>query len=163
MSTPWDEVNSIFYDKIEKDRDFFDYFGLGKEEAINLARIRADSCLKEAAVHLALACTADVNFVDYDISLRQFNFDASPVEKELMASLQYEAYMERDIAKLKVMNLNFTPTELQVFSPSNDRKTFMQMFEAIKQENAWKIDAYNSRNRLDNTRLAIDYTAFDES
>ena len=163
MSTPWSDINEMFFDKVEEDSGFFNYFELSEDEAVELATERANSCLKEAAARFELECgMSDVNFLDYDSENEQFNFDLTPTERYIMCSLQYEAYIARDIAKIKVFELNFVPSDLTVFDPSNARRSFMQMYESVKDENRALLDNYKSKDRLTNQKRAINYTEYDE-
>ena len=83
-------------------------------------------------------------------------------EIDMLASLMFEMYLEKDIAKLRVLDVNYTPNDLQVFSPSQSRKTFMEMYENVRAENRRLLDGYKSRDRLTGELLTIDYAAFAE-
>ena len=69
--------------------------------------------------------------------------------------------MERDIATLKTLNVNFTGTELRVFDPSNARKTFLAMYEDVKARNAYLLDVYKNTDRLTGFYTSIDFTSLD--
>ena len=58
MATSFDSVNTVFYNFIEEDDSFFDYYGLSRLDSIALAQQRADVCLVEAAVKLSLEIQA---------------------------------------------------------------------------------------------------------
>jgi hypothetical protein len=163
MPTPFDTINDIFFSKIEEDSNFFDYYNLTAEQSEQLASDRADMYLKEAAARLVLETNGDINFCDYDTTMRTFNFDASNTEKELLASLQFEAYLERSYSKLNALDRSYAPSDLQVFSPANDRRTFINMYNDVKEENIAKIDKYNAKDRKDNSEKLIDYTSYDDS
>ena len=91
----------------------------------------------------------EVRYVDdvQGIDEMVIDLDLSIVELDIIAALMREIHYERDVAKLKAMVLKFTPKDLNVFSPANERKSFMDMFEYIQKENRKLIDVYNSRNR----------------
>lgn len=162
MSTPWSKINAIFFDKIEEDGDFFDYYNMTAEESMALAEKRAESCLKEAAARLLLECDVDPSLFAYNEEEKIFLEDLTDIEINLLASLQYEAYVARDVAKLKVWQVNFVPSDLNVFSPNEARKTFMEMYNAIKAENLNKLDKYKSKDRITNRLNMIDYSSYDE-
>lgn len=162
QNTSFSEVNDIFFRKVEEDRDFFNYFNLSEEEALNLATDRATSFMREAAARLNLEVSNGINFMDWDSQEGLWNFELTDVEKYILASVMFEVYLNRNVARLKAFSLNFTPSDLAVFSPANDRATFMDMYERIKAENAAMIDNYKSKDRLTNSKLEIDYASYSE-
>ena len=148
MATPFDDINAIFYNMIEEDGSFFDYYGIDQEDAELIAQQRADACLTEAAIKLSLRIQADIDFTDFDVCAREFAEDLTKNECYLLASLQYEEYLFRDIAKLRANAMHFTSAEQTVFSPANERKTFMDMYNLIVERNNHLIDRYCSKDRL---------------
>lgn len=164
MATAYDAIYDVFYRKIERDEDFFQYFNLTQEEAVALAQERAHGYLKEAAALLVRKCQPDISFAYDDTAQTVGTQEESLTDTEidLLANLMFEAYLAKDIARLRVMNVNYTPTDLQVFSPSAGRKTFMEMYTAVQAENRQAIDDYKSRDRLTGALKAIDYAAFTE-
>ena len=160
--TTFAEVNEIFFRKVEEDRDFFNYFNLSEAEAMDLATDRATSFLREAAARLNLGVSNGINFMDWDVQNDQWNFLLTDVEKYILASLMFEVYLGRNVARLRAFSLNFTPSDLAVFSPANDRATFMDMYERVKAENLAMLDNYKSKDRLTNGKLEIDYASYSE-
>ena len=58
-----------FFDKIEKDKDFFNYNNVTVEDALIIAKTRSERYLKEALSTLSLKCTPDKcgkNFLDIE-------------------------------------------------------------------------------------------------
>lgn len=157
MSTPYSDFYDKFFKKIEEDREFFDYYNLTSDESMALAKERAKIYLQESLAKLTLESTNDVDFNDYDDTLETVNIDCTKTEKDIIANLMFEMYLFRDIAKLKTYEVNFTPSDLQVFSPSETRKSFFNMYESIVSKNINMIDAYNSRDRLTGKRKTINY------
>ena len=165
MSTPFSTVNAVFFDLIEEDSNFFNYYNATDEESYVLAVERANSLLMTAANRMTIECEPDVDLLQYSqdaLGAYSFDVDLTVVEINLLANLQYEAYLKRDIAKLKAFSVNFTPTDLQVFSPANDRKTFMEMYNCVCDENKIMMDRYKSKDRLTNKSKYIDYASYDE-
>lgn len=162
MATPYQVPIEAFYRRIEKDKEYFNYFKLTPEEAMELARERAIGYLKEATGMLVLKCVPDVNFNDCDDIVQEFNFDWTNAEVFLVSSLMYEMYLDRDIAKLKCLMVNYTPTDLRVFDPSNARNSFLAMYDKVCNKNIQLIDDYASRDRLTGKLKGIDYTLYDE-
>lgn len=159
MATSFDSVNEVFYNFVEEDSGFFNYYGLTPEDSVALAQQRADLCLVEAAVKLSLEIQADIDFADYDSELRTFAADLTREEIYLLARLQYESYLFRDVAKLRANAMRFTSAEQTVFSPANDRRTFMEMYREICNKNYTLIDRYTSKDRLSGAAKELSYDA----
>jgi len=66
----------------------------------------------------------------------------------MLTNLMVQQHLYRDIMKLKIYNSYFTTQEVRIFSPANDRKTFVDMFRDIEDRNIKEIKSYNSRDRL---------------
>lgn len=162
MATPFSVPINAFLKRIEKDKDFFQYFNLDDEEAAALAEERAINFLMEAIQKVVMECQPEVDFTDFDEETQEFNFDWTPQEKILIPSLMYEAYLERDMAYLKTMNVNFTVTDFRVFDPSNARKTFMGMLEYVHQQNILLMDTYKNTDRLTGKYIGINFGQYDE-
>ena len=164
MATPWSEINEKFFDLIEQDGTFFRYYNLTDAESSALAIQRANSLLKEAAVRIMMECECEIDFTDWyedELGEMLFTADLTEAEKDLLANLQYEAYLKRDVAKLKVFQQKYTPNDLQVFSPANDRKTFMAMYETVCEENKTRLDRYKSKSRSGFKTKYISYESYD--
>lgn len=159
MSTPFDTLYSTFFSMIERDLDFFSYSNVSNDEAIGIARSRAKGYLLEAATKLKLTISSDIDF-NVDVENEKMCDDLTLTEINLVASLMREKYFERDFSLLKAFQLQFSPKDLQVFSPANERKTFMDMFESIKKDNAVLMDNYSSRDRSTGKLKAIDYQSY---
>lgn len=161
MSTSFESVRKKFFRRIEKDKDFFSYYNVSQEEAIQLAIKQADGYLIEAIEKLTNNCTPDVDFYDYDEDLQLFNFDLTVKEQNLLASLMYEVYFERDLVLLKAFKIAMTPSDLNQFSPATERKTFGEMLDKIKRDNIAKIDYYASTDRETGRMKIIDHSKYD--
>ena len=162
MSTLYSDFYDRFFKKIEEDKEFFDYYNLTPEESMILAKERAKTYLQESLAKLTLDSTNDVDFNDYDDTLEIVNLDCTKTEIDIIANLMFEAYLEKSIAKLNSLSVSFTPTDLRVFSPAEDRKSFMTMYNDIVSKNLNMIDAYNSKDRLTGKRKTVDYTKYYE-
>ena len=160
LATKWEEIYKIFWDKIEKDKGFFMYNNVSPELALEIAKERSKALLLEAITRLTLSCTPDVDFFDFDTELEQFNFDCTHNEIRLLASIMRELFFDRDKSLLKAFEVRFTPSDLNIFSPANERKTFMEMCEEIVKTNNKDIDNYASRNRKTGKLKIIDYAKY---
>lgn len=151
-----------FFHRIETDRDFFNYFNLTDNEAMELANQRAEALLYEATALLSLRTTHDINFADINYKDKCFNFDLTDKEIILVSSFMYQQYLERDIAKLKVLSVNYTSSNLKVFDPSNARSTFRELYEKVCADNDLLLDEYNNKDRETNQFIRIDYGSYEE-
>ena len=119
--------------------------------------------LYDAIDLLTSKCEPDTDFYDYDEELLQFNFKLTQREIGLLSSLMYEVYFERDEALLKAFKIRMTPSDLNQFSPANERKSFEDMLQRIKDENTNKIAKYVSTDRNTGKRKMIDHSQYDYS
>ena len=131
QATSFDKVTSRLLRKIEKDKDFFAYYNMSVSEIQSLVLEQATGYLYDAIDLLVSKCEPDVNFYDYDDELQMFNFELTQREIGLLASLMYEVYFERDEALLKAFKIRMTPSDLNQFSPANERSTFESMLSRI--------------------------------
>lgn len=160
MSTLFEPIRNRFYRRIENDRSFFKYYNISTEEAIELAKTRANGYLIEAVEKLTDNCTPDIDFFNYDEGLETFNVELTRKEQGLLADLMYEVYFDRDLVLLKAFKIAMTPSDLNQFSPAVERKTFTEMVDWIKQDNRKKIDHYNSVDRITGERKTIDHSKY---
>lgn len=161
--TSFDTIIDMFMHRVEEDKRFFNYYGLTDQEALAFAYDRAAVYLDEAVALLLFKGHPQVDFTDVDTELKQFNFDLTAREKYLLASLMYLQHLDRSIAYLKTLSVNYTSTDLRVFDPSNARKTFMNMYNAVKAECDELLDLYKNTDRTDGDYLGINFAAFDAS
>ena len=162
MSTSFEKVINRFFRKIEKDREFFSYYNVSLEEAMQLAKEQANGYLLEAVEKLTDECVPDVDFFDYDEELQVFNFKLTDKEIGLLTDLMREVYFERDFVTLKAFKIAMTPSDLNQFSPASERKTFTDMVNGIKSENVGKISQYASVDRMTGKKKLINYSQYNE-
>lgn len=161
QTTSFDTVISRFLKRIEKDADFFAYYNMPVLEVQDLVTEQATGYICDAVDLLMSKCEPDVDFYDYDIENKAFNFELTQREIGLISSLMYEVYFERDEALLKAFKIRMTPSDLNQFSPSSERKTFEDMLANIKRENINKISRYIATDRETGKRKTIDHSQYD--
>ena len=162
VSTSFEKVINKFFRKIEKDREFFSYYNVTLEDAMQLAKEQANGYLLEAVEKLTDECVPDVDFFDYDEELQVFNFKLTDKEIGLLTDLMREVYFERDFVTLKAFKIAMTPSDLNQFSPASERKTFTDMVNGIKSENVGKISQYASVDRVTGKKKLINYSQYNE-
>ena len=145
--TKFEKILNKFYDRIEKDEDFFSYYNIDVSEAIQIAQNRATNYLCEALDELSCLSNLDVDFSDYDEDVQQIGFKLLPTEIKLVVEIMFLIYMKRDESLLHAMEINFTPSDLSVFSPGNERTSYRnfiakleQLFERFKETFTKKMD-----------------------
>lgn len=162
QTTSFEKVISRLLRKIEKDKDFFSYYNMSVSEVQSLVMEQATGYLYDAIDLLVSKCEPDVDFYNYDDELEIFRFELTQREIGLLASLMYEVYFERDEALLKAFKIRMTPSDLNQFSPANERASFENMLERIKAENRNDISRYISTDRKTGKRKTINYSQYDE-
>lgn len=156
----------LFFSKLEKDTDFFALYNLTEEEILDIAVKRSKVYLKEAYSQFKLNCTLEFQFLFDDnlaqISVSPDNINVTFDEINIIAELMREICYDRDLAKLRAFQTRFSPTDLNSFSPANERTSFLKMCEYIKKNNNMLIDNYDSRDRLTGKRKLINYDSYEE-
>lgn len=161
METPYVVFIDAFISRIEKDIDFFNYFMMIDEQAMDLAHKRAKVYLHEAFSRIMMECNPSVDFFDYDDASETLNFEVNGKEVFLVSMLMYESYLSRDISKIKIRNVDYTSTDLRVFDPSNSRATFMDIYNNVRKQNEELLDTYKNTDRMTNDYVGVDYTRYD--
>ena len=161
MATQFSVPIEYFFRRVEEDRKFFNYFQLSDADAMALATNRATQYLYESCTRIVFECPDKATYFDYDANNNTFSGDLTQREILLLSSIMYEMYLNRDIAKLKCWNVNFTPTDLRVFDPSNARKTFLSMYNTVVAENDHLMDVYRNSDRETGEMLAINFPSYE--
>lgn len=162
MGTSINTPIELFFRRIEKDSEFFNYFNLSDCESMQIAKERAFVYLEEAIGIVCLNCNPEVDFTERDKN-GDFTFEWTQAEKLLIPSLMYEMYLDRDIAYLKNLNVNYTSSELKVFDPSNARSTFLALYQTVKAQNEYLLDRYKNTYRDTGEYKTLDFAVYDFS
>ena len=159
--TPCSKIIDFFYNKVEKDKDFFHYCEMSDEEITKIINVRAFNYLDEAVKRILMETTPSIEFNIVTIDDEHF-FEDDLTQREilLLVSIMYEIYLSRDIAYLKCLNVNYTSTDLRVFDPSNARKTFMEMYTFISNENKGLLDIYKNSDRNTGAFKVLDFASY---
>lgn len=163
QTTDFDAVLDRFYNRIEKDEDFFNYYNVDISEAKGIATRRATNYLIESLDDLSMISNLQVDFSDYDEETAEINFKLLPKEKNLLAEMMFLKYMKRDETLLHAMEINFTPSDLSVFSPANERTSYRNFIKDLTEKVELKIDDYKNRDRKTNAlKQTINYSDYSE-
>ena len=158
-TSSWEPCISAFLFKVQNSPEFFSYYNMSDDEAMELAIKRAKGYLIEALSRFTLECSPDVDFLDYDPLLETFGFEMTNEEVSLLACLMFEEFIAKDVAKLRVVNKLLTSQDLKAIYgvPYAERKSFMEMYNTLYRNNNTLIDRYISKDRLTGRRKTIDY------
>ena len=148
MATTFAEVNDIFFKRVIRDPDFFQYNNVPNSEVEELLNVNAFDYMIESISTILEYSEPIVDFNDYNTTSEEFNFDLTKSEFQMFANLMFEKFLSRDRAMLKIYNKYFTTNEVKLFSPAEERRTFENMLESIEVKNIRAIRSYNSRDRL---------------
>jgi len=159
MTSSWDDIFNSFYFKVQNCPEFFNYYNVCEEEAMDLAKERATGLLIESISRINFQCIPDVDFHDYDLSSEQFNFEVTDDEVDLFAELMFERFLAKDMAKLRVFPNILSSQDLKyAFSGANERTSFISMFSKLQEDNKALIKAYVSKDRLTGKRKFPEYS-----
>ena len=162
-TTDFSTILKRFYNRIEKDEKFFNYYNVDINEAIQIATQRATNYLIESLDDLSMVGNLQVDFSDYDEEIQEINFKLLPKEMNLIVEMMFLKYMKRDEALLHAMEINFTPSDLSVFSPGNERTSYRNFIKELSDAVEIKIDDYKNRDRVTNAlKQTINYSEYSE-
>ena len=162
-TTDFSTILNRFYNRIEKDEKFFNYYNIDVNEAIQIATQRATNYLIESLDDLSMVGNLQVDFSDYDEEIQEINFKLLPKEINLIVEMMFLKYMKRDEALLHAMEINFTPSDLSVFSPANERTSYRNFIIELTDAIEIKIDDYKNRDRFTNAlKQTINYSEYSE-
>ena len=162
-TTDFSTILNRFYNRIEKDEKFFNYYNIDVNEAIQIATQRATNYLIESLDDLSMVGNLQVDFSDYDEEIQEINFKLLPKEMNLIVEMMFLKYMKRDEALLHAMEINFTPSDLSVFSPANERNSYRNFIRELTDAIEIKIDDYKNRDRFTNAlKQTINYSEYSE-
>ena len=162
-TTDFSTILKRFYNRIEKDEKFFNYYNVDIDEAIQIATQRATNYLIESLDYLSMVGNLQVDFSDYDEEIQEINFKLLPKEINLIVEMMFLKYMKRDETLLHAMEINFTPSDLSVFSPANERTSYRNFIKELSDAVEIKIDDYKNRDRMTNAlKQTINYSEYSE-
>ena len=159
--TSYSTVLNAFLRRVEKDYKFFNYFGLSDSEAMQLARERALGYMDEAVALITINGMPQIDFSERDEPLGAFTADLTAQEVYILSSLMYRQYLDRDIAYLATLSVNYTSTDLRVFDPSNARKTFASLYNSVCEECDRLVDTYKNTDRVSGAYRGINFDQYD--
>lgn len=162
-TTSFEKICNKFYDRIENDEKFFNYYNVSISEAVSIAKQRSKNYLMESLDELSSVGSLQVDFSDYDEKNESINFKLYPKEIKLIVEIMFLVYMKRDETLLHAMEINFTPSDLTVFSPGNERTSYRNFINDLTASVSEKIDEYKNRDRkTGELKQTINYSMYSE-
>ena len=99
----------------------------------------------------------------YNLDYEIINEKLYPKEILLIVEIMFLIYMKRDESLLHAMEINFTPSDLSVFSPANERTSYRNFISKLEHDIDIKIDNYRNRDRKTNAlKHTIDYSKYSD-
>jgi len=161
--TAFSDVINAFYHYIEKDVDFFQYFELDEDECMEVAGQRAGVLLEEAISYLCrkliienvFSHTEIVHSEDWEDGQGEEDSDAymaftetlTNTEISLLVKAMFLMYLQRDLTVLRTFHGVMTSSDLNMYSPANERKTFVAMVQQYETDLKVEISEYQMVDR----------------
>ena len=124
-TTDFSTILNRFYNRIEKDEKFFNYYNIDVNEAIQIATQRATNYLIESLDDLSMVGNLQVDFSDYDEEIQEINFKLLP--KEIISELKLMSKTQRTIKMGKLQRDDKQFSENLLAGIRNIRKKFIEM------------------------------------
>ena len=154
MATSYEDVIEKFYRKIKQDKDYFCINDLTEYEFNQLLNERSVELLDDAVneLQLLVSVNQDVDFQKRDEIMEEWKFNLTAIEQDLISDLMVVKYFDEELIKLKAMQ-KYLGSDINVFSPAHERKTYLQMVEYKHKTFESKLSKYNTRDRLTGKHL----------
>ena len=103
--TPYENVTDRFIRKIKQDKEYFCINGVTEEEFEELLNRRTLDLLEDSLNEMQplIAVQQNVNFLDKNDLMEQFNFDLTTIEEDLISDMMVVKYYDEELVKLKTM------------------------------------------------------------
>jgi hypothetical protein len=150
MGTPRSELRQAFYDMIESDTTFHQYYAdLEESEIEALSDERANTYIKKAIARLRQKGKPEISLA---IDVETDTFVETLTDDEVLligGDLAFEVYIGRGVAKLKTLASTFPPSDMKALthSPANERNSVMAMYKQLQSDNDVKISDYYAKDR----------------
>ena len=157
--TAFSDVINAFYHYIEEDVNFFDYFELNEEECMEVAGQRAGVLLEEAISYLCRKLIIENVFSHTEMvqpneqgnedseGYMAFTETLSNAEINLLVKSMFLMYLQRDLTVLRTFHGVMTSSDLNMYSPANERKTFVAMIQQYEDNLKVEISEYQMFDR----------------
>lgn len=166
MTQRLQDVYTAFFDRIVKDRDFFRYYEITEEEAMQVATEQAYTFLREACSYVRRHLPLDFTLAiveNEETHEMQFQEEITDDEVQLLADVMLLPYYERGLADLLPKINTFSASELKLLhSPANERDTYVKMIDQQRLYIDRLLADYFARDRLTGGNKMISVTIPEE-
>ncbi|WP_297993920.1 hypothetical protein [uncultured Clostridium sp.] len=147
--TPYGNVIDRFIRKIKQDKEYFCISSLTEEEFEDILYQRTFELLDDSLneIQLLIAVQQNINFLDKNDLMAQFNFDLTVIEEDLISDMMVVKYFDEELVKLKTMQ-KYLGDDIKVFSPAAERTSFINMISYRRNLFLNKLSNYNTKDRL---------------
>lgn len=165
-NTPFKLIADRFLDKIKEDKRFFIYNNnLSEDEKEEIIERRCNNLLENSILELQFEITPlqNVNFLDMDMNLKQFNFEVNLLEQDLISDKMVVKYYQEQLAAVN-KKIEYVGEDGKILLPlSSERKSLINLVEYFDNKCNVKLGNYNTIDRMTNQMLMpYDITGYDE-
>lgn len=147
--TPYENVTDRFIRKIKQDKEYFCIGAVTEEEFEEILSQRTLELLEDSLneIQPLIAVQQNINFLDKNDFMEQFNFDLTTIEEDLISDMMVVKYFDEELVKLKTMQ-KYLGDDIKVFSPASERTSFINMITYKRNLFSTKLANYNTKHRL---------------
>lgn len=147
--TPYENVTDRFIRKIKQDKEYFCIGAVTEEEFEEILSQRTLELLEDSLneIQPLIAVQQNINFLDKNDFMEQFNFDLTAIEEDLISDMMVVKYFDEELVKLKTMQ-KYLGDDIKVFSPAAERTSFINMITYKRNLFSTKLANYNTKHRL---------------
>ena len=152
--TAYSDVINAFFHYIENDVDFFNYFELDEQECMEVAGQRAGVLLEEATSYICRKLIVENVFSHVERvqpeegdAYMAFTETLTSTEINLLVKAMFLMYLQRDLTMLRTFHGVMTSSDLNMYSPANERKTFVAMVQQYEDNLKVEISEYQMFDR----------------
>nr|DAJ80658.1 MAG TPA: hypothetical protein [Caudoviricetes sp.] len=147
--TPYENVTDRFIRKIKQDKEYFCIGAVTEEEFEEILSQRTLELLEDSLneIQPLIAVQQNINFLDKNDFMEQFNFDLTTIEEDLISDMMVVKYFDEELVKLKTMQ-KYLGDDIKVFSPAAERTSFINMITYKRNLFSTKLANYNTKHRL---------------
>lgn len=156
MRTPYEEIYRRFERKVKKNKSYFFYritdINLTDEEKenkiIEIINDRNLGLMEDAIDYIQskIVRNQNVDLYDKDDENAEFNFELKPIEIRLIADRMVICLWEEEAVEL-MQKQKYLGNDINVFSPANERKTFLDFLTTIQDKFDKDLNTYNLFDR----------------
>ena len=151
--TPYQKIIEEFLIKISQDKEYFVYGNRTEQEVNDIIEKRSIALLKQACNELNNGILEQVE-LSLDDTTQSITVELTDKEIDIISDEMKIIYMNEPLLKLKQFNV-YLGTDIQNWSPANERKTYLEQLEYLQEKMNIKIDNYNAIDRETGKRRSI--------